>query len=1059
MNHARLSLPTLVVLALAEPPTGPWAQTTRKLSGPLTPSPSGIVEAFQLHPDGQHAIAVVGPGSGGPKRIESWRIDGTGSPVLLFEQSTPWPVLPFKVVEDGSRLLFIQHDSQTAPLYSTNLDGSGVPVCLTPGLVTGGYVLFQEYVGSGPWITNDNQRVVYLARAEVSSRELFSVPVDGSALPSRIHAPLAASAYVESAVLSPDGSQVLFVVADSPTSAVRTLHVASTDGSGAPLRLDAPTVTTPTVARPVFTQDGAYAVYGGVQTTEGRFDLHVVPVDGSAPPSVLASGPTFGGHFEAGNDGEHVLFVGGTNGKRLWSVPQDGSAPALELSGPMVSGGGLGSGNDDRIFQSPDGAWIAFVADKETRSLNELYVVPVDGSSAARKLSGPLGTAGNVGPDSFPATDDAHLFDAVEFTPDGTRVLYIADATVYQVNELFSVPVDGSSAPVPVSEVPFGLRSGVEYLLRFSPDGERVVFRGAQFAHEVVELWSAPVDGSAAPVRLNTLPVPGGDVLGGLRSNFDLTADGNVVYLADQDVNGTPELFAAPLQGGSVPVRLNPSFPAGEVEGDVETTQVSPDGHHAVYTLREQRAEIVELYSASLESASPPVKLSHEFVVEGGVTNFLITPDSTLVVYRVQHATTGFAGASEVYCVPIDGSTVPWLVSGTKHSVQGFSIDPTGSRVLFIDGKAFSHQQLYSAPLDASSTPVELSGLSGASSDQVRSTSFTPDGLKVLFVRVSSFAELHVAPIDGLAPAQKIAPQSDVRGYRLSSDGTFAIFAAYLALEDRTELFRVNLDGSGLIRLSDLALTGGANRDIWTDIALTPDDQFAVYRADRDADEVFELYCVPSDGSTLPVELNLPLEGYSNRDVLDFAVSPDSQRVIYRSNQDYPGWHELFSASVSGGVPRRLHARATVNGDYEVSPAGRVVFFGSDANEELGLWSSPIDAGTPQVLLSGGRIRDIRLRGNGERFLFRRYPLHDPSTLELLCVPIDGSHGPFRINEALPTERQVAAFATNASGGPVVFIADQETDDVNELFLSVRGSGPHKGQAATPTTPVRTVLR
>ena len=43
-------------------------------------------------------------------------------------------------------------------------------------------------------------------------------------------------------------------------------------------------------------------------------------------------------------------------------------------------------------------------------------------------------------------------------------------------------------------------------------DGSRIVYRADQEQDEVFELWSAPVDGSAAPIRLTQEPPLGADV-------------------------------------------------------------------------------------------------------------------------------------------------------------------------------------------------------------------------------------------------------------------------------------------------------------------------------------------------------------------------------------------------------------------------------------------------------------------------------------------------------------------------------------------------------------------
>src|SRR5262245_34155482 len=66
-----------------------------------------------------------------------------------------------------------------------------------------------------------------------------------------------------------------------------------------------------------------------------------------------------------------------------------------------------------------------------------------------------------------------------------------------------------------------------------SPDGKRVVYLADQDSDEVVELWSVPTAGGP-PVQLNGSLVSAGDV-----SKFRIVPDSaTVVYLADQESDG-----------------------------------------------------------------------------------------------------------------------------------------------------------------------------------------------------------------------------------------------------------------------------------------------------------------------------------------------------------------------------------------------------------------------------------------------------------------------------------------------------------------------------------------
>jgi len=91
------------------------------------------------------------------------------------------------------------------------------------------------------------------------------------------------------------------------------------------------------------------------------------------------------------------------------------------------------------------------------------------------------------------------------------------------------------------------------------------------------------------------------------------------------------------------------------------------------------------------------------------------------------------------------------------------------------------------------------------------------------------------------------------------------------------------------------------------DVVVSADSSRVIYRADQDTDEVFELYSVPIGGGT-PTKLNgaLAAGGDVNSD-LDFVVSPDSTRVIYRADQDTNDVFELYSVPIDGGTPTKLN--------------------------------------------------------------------------------------------------------------------------------------------------------
>src|SRR5262249_28251086 len=154
-------------------------------------------------------------------------------------------------------------------------------------------------------------------------------------------------------------------------------------------------------------------------------------------------------------------------------------------------------------------------------------------------------------------------------------------------------------------------------------------------------------------------------------------------------------------------------------------------------------------------------------------------------------------------------------------------------------------------------------------------------------------------------------------------------------VDERIELFRAPLDGSSApVRLSRVTVAGG---NVQPDFALDPFSQRVVYRADAVADERFELFSAPLDGSALPVRIGeIPLPG---GDVTSFALSPTGTWVVYRGDPDLDERFELFSAHSDGStlpiaLAGPLPNTADVQEGYAISPDGTRAAFRVDRNAD-----------------------------------------------------------------------------------------------------------------------------
>ena len=202
------------------------------------------------------------------------------------------------------------------------------------------------------------------------------------------------------------------------------------------------------------------------------------------------------------------------------------AAAPIKLNGALVAGGNVSPGG---LQFSPDSSRVLYHADQTTNGVLEIYSVPSTGG-AATKLNGPLVAGGNV------------ASAGLAFSPDSSRVLYLADQTTNGVDEIFSVPSAGGAATKLNGPLVAGGNVS-PFDLAFSPDSSRVLYNADQTTDGVFEIFIVPSAGGTA-VKLNGPLVAGGNVL-----DQQFSPDGSrVLYQADQDTDGVNEIYVRVIE-------------------------------------------------------------------------------------------------------------------------------------------------------------------------------------------------------------------------------------------------------------------------------------------------------------------------------------------------------------------------------------------------------------------------------------------------------------------------------------------------------------------------------
>jgi hypothetical protein len=483
--------------------------------------------------------------------------------------------------------------------------------------------------------------------------------------------------------------------------------------------------------------------------------------------------------------------------------------------------------------------------------------------------------------------------ESVRLTEDGNWVVYIEYDS--PGGTLYSTSIDGTTthqlADAPVA-------GGALFIQpRVSPDSQWAVFLADRESDDVWELFAVPIDGSSLPVKLNSTPVSGGDVI----SDFYVTADSaRVVYTADQDTDEVFELFSVPIDGSSAPTKLNGSLTAG---GDVWLGWPSPDGQIIVYRADQNTDELWELFAVPTDGSSSAVKISGTPAGGGDVlTTWLVSPDGTRVIYLGDQDT---IGVRELYSASIDGSASPTKLSGTMatggDAWASFQITADSSTVVYwADQDIDQVFELYSAPIDGGSSATKLNDSLVAGGDVDSTYRISGDSARVVYLADQStddVFELYSVPVGGGTPVRLHDPSpaaADVQpsGFRIIDASNQVIFIADQDTDDVFELYSSDIAGGSAIKLSGtMPATGDVN---WI-IDVGDMSNRILYKADQETDEVFELFTVAAGGGAVVKATDpiTPAEGDVN---FGFFVPGNDAVVVSHGDTETDALYELFAS-------------------------------------------------------------------------------------------------------------------------------------------------------------------
>jgi len=572
---------------------------------------------------------------------------------------------------------------------------------------------------------------------------------------------------------------------------------------------------------------------------------------------------------------------------------------------------------------------------------------------------------------------------------------------------------------------------------RVTADGRHVVYQADDDADGSYELFSAVSDGSRAPVRL----VEGPAQLVALDEE-----NGRAVY------RHTDGLFSVALDGTGVPIEL--SGPLGPYEA-YGSASFDASGSRLVYRRilysfqPNEYGTFERLFSVPALGGTPPVELNEPLPPGGSVWLSQLTPDGSEVCFTVDDE----LGRIGLRVAPLDGSAPPRELPVPLHAggdVLHFFLDPAGERVFYVaDARVDQLFELHSIALDGSEPPRTIVGgqdvgriFLGQWPDYIAfldplSIALAADGSRILFEADPEGGGHHAllsAPVDGSAAPVVLSAPSDL-DVRLAGQSPATGRALYLESEGRflvpRALFSVPIDGSA----PALELTGppSPTGELGA-LALAADGLRVVYTSDHEVGGRYELFVRPADGSAAALRLNPPLvPGGSVQGIATF-----EEFVVYMADQAVDELVGLHLAPLAGGHGHELAAGPVT--DFVVG--GKRAFFRDEQRE---LFSVAVEPGAKVAqlhalpLVTVGDVQGFDLAADGARVAYRAdQALGGWPALHV--VDASGKGDPLELFPGLPGAGRVVAQRFDPDGQRIVFALERGAPGTFDL-LSVPADG------------------
>jgi Tol biopolymer transport system component len=481
-----------------------------------------------------------------------------------------------------------------------------------------------------------------------------------------------------------------------------------------------------------------------------------------------------------------------------------------------------------------------------------------------------------------------------------------------------------------------------------------------------------------------------------------ISPDGNYLYFLQSETNNFTfkSLYVMPILGGK-PRKL-----IGDIDSPIS---FSPDGRQFVFVrgVVSQVPNKLEIRIANADGTDERL-LATRPAWPPGSNGVAWSPDGNTIAANLTYLLPSLQGKLEFISVA-DGSTregyftnaileIPvWLPDGRSLIVPMQSNSTNRAtqlwRISYPQGQiqAFTNDLLDYGAIDlaresntlaAIQTTVVSSVWMAPGRDAVKAQPVTSDDPtmvaaawlphgKVIALGLNR-GELWVTDAKGSDPAPFIPDRTNVEWVDACGD-RYVVFAE--RREDKTELWRADVDGGNPTRLAEVYDELDRNYSNSSGAACTPDGESIYYSWDM------KVWKAPTEGGDRVLVANIPslsqdFSGLTSWTVL--RVSRDGKWLAYSryepsTSMEKVPKQEIVVVPLTGGPPARILQQPPRAADWQWSPNGKSIqytYFG-DAN----IWEQPLEGGNPRRITNfkpGLEISTFRWSTDGKQLLLTR---------------------------------------------------------------------------------------